>query len=129
MLEIKPVQTKEEQQRIALLCEMEYRSEDLMYVAYVDGEIVGASQFGYEDKKAWVHQIAPAPGKNDWDALFIMGRQTVNFIDLSGTHEAWMRPFGEENCALARRIGFREQADGIWYMNLEGFFDHPCQHS
>ncbi len=129
MLEIKPVQSKEEQQRLALICEIDYRPEDLMYVAYVDGELVGVSQFGYTEKQAWIHEIVPAPGTEDWDALFIMGRQTVNFIDLSGTHEAWLAPCGETGCALARRIGFREKENGIWYMNLNGFFDHPCQHS
>ena len=129
MLEIKPVQEKKEQERIALLCGMEYLPDDLMYAAYVDGALVGASQFGYTARRAWIHHIAPAPQTEDWDALFIMGRQTVNFIDLSGTHEAWMTPQGEAQCALARRIGFREQEDGTWYMNLAGFFDHPCQHT
>ncbi len=128
MLEIKPVQEKNEQERIALLCAMTYRPDDLMYVAYVDDVLVGASQFGYEEKQAFVHDLSPAIGQDDEDALFIMGRQTVNFIDLSGTHEAYMRPQTEQECARAKRIGFQEQENGVWYMNLNGFFSSPCQH-
>ncbi len=128
MLEIKPVQEKKEQERIAVLCHIPYRADDLMYVAYVDGEIVGASQFGYEDKRAFVHDLANAQDKNDADALFIMGRQTVNFIDLSGTHEAYIRPQTDAEKSMAKRIGFQAQENGLWYMNLEGFFNSPCQH-
>ncbi len=127
MLEIKPVQEKKEQERIALLCDIPYRPDDFMYVAYVDGEIVGASQFGYEEKKAFIHDLTHAVGKNDEDALFIMGRQTVNFIDLSGTHEAYLRAEDDAMRARAKRIGFREK-DGLWYMDLNGFFNSPCQH-
>ncbi len=129
MLEIKPVQEKKEQQRLALVCGAPYRPDDLMYVAYVDGTLVGISQFGYENKQAWVHDIVCAPTTDDWDALFIMGRQTVNFINLSGSSEAYIKPQGAEQIALARRIGFFEQTDGVYRMNLDGFFDHPCSHT
>ena len=129
MLEIKPVQEKAEQQRLALLCGITYRPDDFMYVAYVDEKLVGVSQFGYENGAAWVHEIVCAPDTDDWDALFIMGRQTVNFINLMGTSQAYAT-VGEDapQKALFARIGFRAQAQGAHRMDLDGFFDHPCSH-
>ena len=128
MLEIKPVQEKKEQQRLALHCGVSYRPDDFMYVAYVDEVLVGISQFGYEGTAAWVHEIVCAPDTNDLDALFIMGRQTVNFINLMGTSQAYAAPSGAEQIALFSRIGFRAQPDGAYRMDLDGFFDHPCSH-
>ncbi len=129
MLEIKPVQEKKEQQRLALLCGVAYRPDAMMYVAYVDEKLVGISQFGYTNGKAQIYEITHAPDAQDWDALFIMGRQTVNFLNLSGAKEAYITPVGEEAQALARRIGFFSNEAQEWKMNLDGFFDHPCQHS
>ena len=129
MLEIKPVQEKKEQERLALLCGISYRPDDFMYVAHVDEVLVGISQFGYENGQAWVHEIVRAPDTDDLDALFIMGRQTVNFLNLMGTQQAYAAPEGAEQSALFARIGFRAQPNGTYCMDLDGFFDHPCSHS
>jgi hypothetical protein len=58
-----------------------------------------------------------------------MGRQTVNFLNLMGTSQAYAAPEGAEQSALFARIGFRAQQDGVYRMDLDGFFDHPCSHS
>ena len=58
------------------------------------------------------------------EAMFILGRQTLNFIDLCGIHKAITdKSCGEEK--LLHAIGFREDG-GKLSINLEGMFDGKC---
>ena len=84
-------------------------------------------QFGYREDGGHIFALRGAPGTNDANALFIMGRQTMNFIDLSGTHEVWYDEKVEPLKNFARRLGFIER-DGGMFADLTGFFDHPCEH-
>ena len=127
MLEVHPVETKEKQKEICAMCGIEYDADLLCYAAYVDGIIVGASQFKLDAGCGKVFDIANTKGIDDENALFVMGRATLNFIDLCGVHAA---EFVGKDCSesLLRQIGYRKNGDGKWTMNLLGFFDAPCQH-
>lgn len=127
MLEVHPVESKEEQKNICAVCGIKYDADLLCYAAYVDGVIVGASQFKLSPKAGIVYDIANSKGSDDDNALFVMGRQTLNFIDLCGIHFAEYVG-NSENESLLRLIGYRKDSDGRWTMNLEGFFEAPCQH-
>ena len=128
MLEIKPVQEKTEHERICARCGMHYDADLLMYAAYVDGALVGASEFGMNHNGGFIYDLRNTPQSDDRDALFIMGRQTLNFIDLCGVHKATFLPQDVSYEVLAKQIGFRKLDSGEWFMNLEGFFTAPCQH-
>lgn len=125
MLEILAVQTKEEQKRLCEICNIEFRLTALSYAAYVDDELVGVSQFGIKGKDGYIFDLVSAPEKDDEDALFIMGRGLLNFLDLSGIHDAYIAPSATMPRKLSARIGFFPDDEGRLYMNLRGFFtDH-----
>ncbi len=127
MLEIYPVQTKKEQEIICRMCDQEYDPDAMCYAAYTDGVLAGACQFTIHEKSGYILSIKESGEVNDSDALFIMGRATLNFIDLCGVHSAYFK--GEvKDEQLIKRIGFRKNEDGNWFMDLTGFFEAPCQH-
>ena len=54
-----------------------------------------------------------------------MGRGTLNFIDLSGVHNAsFVGDVKDEE--LLRLIGFKKDDNGAFTINLEGFFTDHC---
>ena len=125
MLKIKPIEKKEDQRAICASCSVTYNADYFAYSAYEDDKLLGICQFGMRDGKGHVYNIAPADGTDDFDALFLLGRAALNFIDLCGVHEAYYE--GEES-SLTLAVGFKKNAEGKFYVNLEGFFVDPCQH-
>ena len=71
--------------------------------------------------------LVTAPDIDDEEALFIMGRQTLNFMDLTGTHEAYFEAKEGDNEHLIKWLGFR-MTDGVWYYDLHGKFDAHDHH-
>ena len=134
MLEVLPIQTKIEQEALCARCGMPYRPECMAYHALVDGEVVGVCQFAMNEKGGFIRGLALAkeadiPAKDRAEAIFVMGRATLNFIDLCGVHDAYFEDptFGDEG--MIKAIGFRKNDGDEWYMNLEGFFtSSPCKH-
>ena len=130
MLKVLPVQSKEEQKNLCALCNIEYKADMLAYAATVDDEFCGLSQFKLSDKGGVVCDIAHATNKFDRQAIFVLGRATLNFIDLCGVHFATFVGKTSENIdePLIRQIGFKKNNGGVYEVDLNGFFDHPCQH-
>ncbi len=122
MLIIKPIQEKERQKLYAGLCGVEYREDAFAYSADVDGRPAGICQFAIKGESGYIYDIENAKGVDDADALFIMGRAVLNFVNLCGCHDA----FAEAETPMLRRIGFREK-DGVCKMVLDGFFEAPCE--
>lgn len=123
MLKILPIQTKEEQKKLCDLCSVTYRPECLAYSAYDDENFVGIAQFKFSDKKVFLTDIKNADGVEDEEALFIMGRGLLNYTDLVGIHDAFLESYEKISPSLAMRIGFFPDENGMYYMNLRGFFD------
>ncbi|MBQ8510714.1 MAG: hypothetical protein IJ493_12485 [Clostridia bacterium] len=126
MLIIRPIQDKSYQEQLCADCGVSYDPDCLAYFAEVDGKPVGICQFRMGET-ASIRDLRPVLGTDDWDAMFIMGRQTMNFIDLHGVHAATFDGEGEESFILY--LGFHKNDEGRWYVNLEGFFDSPCKHA
>ncbi len=130
MLKVLPIQSKEEQKELCRRCEITYRPELLMYCASVNGEAVGVCQFITTDKGGLIYDISKLKDreedpKSDMEALFVMGRGALNFIDLCGVHYA--RYVGESpDGALLRAIGFKQNAEGVYEIDLTGFFTDHC---
>lgn len=136
MLKVLPIQTKAEQEALCLRCNIKFDPDLLAYAASVDGEVVGICQFKLTDKGGFIHDIAtvtdrdePLDGKarsaSDFEALFVMGRGALNFIDLCGVHTAYY--VGQDSDErLISAIGFKKDGDGVFKMNLEGFFTDHC---
>ena len=130
MIEVKPVQEKEKQAELCAAGGVTYDADLLMYAAYVDEQLVACCQFGMPKAVGLVADLFSVVPRTDAveEALFIMGRAALNFIDLCGVHEAYTPAPTEQDEALIRKIGFRKTDEETWYMNLEGFFASPCSH-
>ena len=125
MFKVLPIQTKEEQKNICQKCGVEFNADLLAYAVYVSDKLSGVCQFKLTDKGGIIYDLAPSTEFVDKDALFVMGRGALNFIDLCGVHYAqYIGAVTDE--ALLIKIGFKKNQDGIFDINLEGFFTDHC---
>ena len=126
MFKITPIQDINEQERFAKACGAEAK---VGYFAYAmtdneSGAIMGFSQFELTESYGFISDLKPAIGYDDVEALFILGRATMNFVDLCGAHvcRAALESSDER---LLHAIGFRKKED---YMecDMTGMFDGHC---
>lgn len=136
MLKVLPIQSKAEQEELCRRCNVKYDADLLAYAASVDGELVGICQFKLTDKGGFIYDLAKltdrdepedqkARDASDFEALFVMGRGALNFIDLCGVHRAYYVGDASDERLLSA-VGFRKNEDGRYEMNLEGFFTDHC---
>ena len=130
MLKVLPIQSKDEQKRLCALCGVDFNEELLAYAASVDDKFCGICQFKLTDKGGIIYDIAHANGSFDRQAIFVLGRAALNFIDLCGVHYAIFSGQLTENVdeRLIRQIGFSKNGEDVYSIDLTNFFDHPCQH-
>ena len=128
MLKVLPIQTKAEQENICKKCNVKFNPDLLAYSATVDDELRGVSQFKLTAEGGLVYDVAPAIDTYDFEALFVLGRGTLNFIDLCGVHYAIYKGSveSEEKLRLLKAIGFKETASGSLELDLTGFFTDHC---
>lgn len=132
MLKVFPIQDKNEQAALCERCGVTYNAELLAYQATVDDEFVGICQFKLQSEGGILYDLAPLNGDNqDFEAIFVLGRAALNFIDLCGVHQAYFD--GDVSVpgeTLLRAIGFRpdESQNGRLGMDLTDFFTSPCKH-
>ena len=82
-------------------------------------------QFEIEGDTGYISDLKEAPGLSDFEAMFILGRATMNFIDMCGTHKCRASLVaGEER--LLKSIGFKENG-GEYFSDMAGMFDGKCQ--
>jgi len=124
MLEIKPIQTKEEQKEICELCGIEFDVDCLAYSAKENGKLLGVSQFRIFGKYAVIYDLNNTLDIDDLEALIIMGKGTLHFIDFCGVEEVIIKT---NNRNLPEILGFKKNVDGIYKVNLERYFESPCQ--
>lgn len=136
MLKVLPIQSKAEQEALCVRCNVKFDPDLLAYAAYVDGDVVGICQFKLTDRGGFIYDIAAvvdideaADAKtraaSDFEALFVMGRGALNFIDLCGVHKAFYIGQASDE-ALLSAIGFKKDEDGVFKIDLEGFFTDHC---
>ena len=127
MLKVLPIQSKADQELDCARCGITYRPDALAYRATVNDVFVGMCQFKLTEHGGEIYDIAKLPDVEDFEAMFVMGRAALNFIDLCGVHYArYLSEDIDESLALA--IGFTKNSDGIFDVDLTDFFLHPCQH-
>ena len=121
MLKVLPIQSKLQQEEICLHCGVTYNPDLMAYAAYDDATLLGVCQFKLTAEGGILYDLAPAEGTESFEGLFIMGRGTLNFIDLCGVHKAFYRgEVTDERLLLA--VGFKKDDNGEYAVNLEGFF-------
>ena len=126
MLEVLPIQDKQEQEALCARCKIPYRVEMLAYQALVEGELRGICQFTMNAEGGRIVDFAHVPDAYEFEPMFVMGRAALNFIDLCGIHRAFFDA-EYDNETLIRAIGFSKN-DGRYEMDLTDFFQEPCKH-
>ena len=128
MLKVLPIQSKAEQEAICKKCNVIFKPDLLAYSATVNDVLMGVSQFKLTDKGGVVYDLAPASDTFDFEALFVLGRGTLNFIDLCGVHNALFvgEIADEQTERLIKAVGFKKDENGSFSVNLEGFFTDHC---
>lgn len=130
MLKVFPIPDKKQQEKMCALCAIPFETDLLAYQATVEDVFVGMCQFKLSPEGGIIYHLAPLKDQPvDNEALFVMGRAALNFIDLCGIHRAFYD--GDESipgAQLLHAVGFRKNADGRLEMDLTGFFTAPCQH-
>ena len=124
MFKITPIQSVDEQIAVAKRCGTEYREGAFAY-AMIDadsGELMGFSQFEITDNGGHLIDLRPIGKEDDYEAMFILGRATMNFIDMCGAHTLSASASAGDN-TLLRAIGLRPTDDGSLFCDMTGFFD------
>lgn len=126
MLIIRPIQDKDQQARFCEACGVPFFVDALAYAAYEEKEFLGISQFSVGDEYGTIYHLAPKMGIKDNEALFIMGRQTMNWIDLLGIHTCRCH-VDATTPKLLFALGFTNAPqDGYIYADMTGMFDGAC---
>ena len=127
MFKISPINDINIQAEYAALCSTSVKNGYFAY-AMIDvetNELMGFSQFEIDGACGYISDISPRDGLSDFEAMFILGRATMNFIDMCGAHEC-----KADKCAaderLLKSIGFKVTDSGDWYANMTGMFDGHC---
>jgi len=128
MLEVLPIQDKQEQEALCARCGIEFHTELLAYKALVDGDLRGVCQFTMDASGGRIVGFAPIPEIYEFEPMFVMGRAALNFIDLCGVHRAFFDATCD-NETLVKAIGFSKNSDGRYEIDLTDFFKEPCKHS
>ena len=93
---------------------------------YDTNELMAISQFEIGDKEAYVYDIKEANGEYDYEAMFILLRQTMNFIEKCGIDVCFAYE-SSGNTKLLCHAGFKKTDDNKYKAILTGMFDGHCQ--
>lgn len=127
MFKISPINDKKLQKNYASACGAEFRPD---YFAYAmtdveSGDLMAIAQFEIDGEYGYISDIRSRIGYSDFEAMFILGRSTMNFIDLCGAHICRAASdAGEER--LLRAIGFKKKETNEYECNMQGMFDGKC---
>ena len=127
MFKISPIQEKEIQKKYAECCGADFVFDALAYamINQNDGTLMGMSQFDIRQDTGYIHNISSAIGYSDFEAMFILGRATMNFIDLCGNHECLASKTAADESFL-KALGFKKNESGEFYADTNGMFDGNC---
>jgi len=128
MLEVLPIQNKQEQEALCARCKIPFDADLMAYKALVEGELKGVCQFTMNQNGGRICHFAHVPDQYEFEPMFVMGRAALNFIDLCGVHRAFFDA-EYDNETLIKAIGFSRNTDGRFEMDLTDFFKEPCKHS
>ena len=126
MFKITPINDKQIQKQFAEACGAKY-NEDFFAYAMTDaesGEIMGFSQFEIDGDFGYISSLRPKIGYEDFEAMFILGRATMNFIDTCGAHACRASLDAAEE-RLIKAIGFK-LCEEEYICDMTGMFDGHC---
>ena len=117
MLEIKPIQSKEEQEAACVRCGVPYQADMMAYSAKDDGKFIGVAQFTMIEGAGYINNITLIEGTDDFEALLLLGRAMLNFIDLCGIHQAYCADDAAD-ARILTAIGFKRNENGKLHADM-----------
>ncbi len=127
MFKISPIEDKKTQRAQVEACGGVFR-EDYFAYAMIDNEsgtLMGISQFEIEGETGYISDLREAPGLSDFEAMFILGRATMNFIDMCGAHKC-RAALDAADERLIKSIGFKV-INGEYFSDMTGMFEGKCK--
>ncbi len=127
MFKISPIQDKEQQRIFARECDIQF-DESLFAYAMIDEDtdaLMGMSQFDISGESGYIASLKPRVGYFDFEAMFILGRATMNFIDLCGSHTCYADKSGAD-LRLLKAIGFKETENSQLFADMTNMFSGHC---
>lgn len=127
MFRIAPVQTETERAQTAEEAGIRLCEGSFLYAMRdcETGRLLGLAQFDIREESGEILDLVPAPGVDDFEAMFILGRATMDFIDRTGAHRCTALQKGAD-ARLLRAIGFRPAEGDILTCDMMGMFDGHC---
>ena len=125
MRKVKPILDKDTQKELGDLCGAAYNPDCLAFSAYDDEKFIGFCQFEVSGEIANIIDLRHIPGLNDFEAMFIMSRGALNYMDLCGFHIARCNA-NAADITLIRAIGFKEIDNNLFEMDLTKEFTGNC---
>jgi len=127
MFRITPIQDGETQRKYASECGAEYRNGYFAYsmIDQESGELMGFSQFEINGPCGHIEDLRAKIGLDDNEAMFILGRATMNFIDMCGAHSCTASKTAGE-ARLLHAIGFKDEREGLLYCDMTDMFSGKC---
>ena len=127
MFTISPINEKEKQKEYATACGATFHPDFFAY-SMIDkdsGELMGFSQFEIDERGGYISDLKPRIGYTDFEAMFILGRATMNFIDMCDAHTCRAAKDAADS-RLIRAIGFKETDGEDYVVDMTGMFDGNC---
>ena len=127
MFKISPIQDKALQIEYAKACGVECSIELFAYsmIDQESGELMGYAEFDIGSDCGYIKALRPRLGYSDFEAMFILGRATMNFIDLCGVHTCKAATNAAEE-RLIKSIGFKLTESGEYFADMTNMFSGHC---
>ena len=126
MFKISPIQDEKLQKEYLEACGSTLREGYFAYAMKDEetGELMGVSQFEINGEEGYISDLREVPGRGDFEAMFILGRATMNFIDLCGAHKCRAAK-GAADESLIKSIGFKLTGDE-YFSDMADMFSGHC---
>ena len=120
MLEMRPVYTAYEREEYTAPFGIVPEEGKTVICARYPDRFVGMAYVSAEDEQGTVHFLSLVDGYEDDTDEFLLGKAMLNYLDLHGVKNV-IYPAPKKE-ALAKRLGFRAGVDGVYTLNLTGYF-------
>lgn len=128
MLIIKPIQDKEFQKEICTRCGFTFDPTLFAYSEKENDKLIAGCQFDILGKEAIIQDFGMEKSSvEDIEALIILGRAVLNFLELSGVETCHFETKSPDSIRYAKAIGFTP-IENKMSISLKGLFDARCSH-
>lgn len=128
MLVINPAQDKNYQEEVCIACGFKFDPSLFLYSEKENDKLIAGCQFDILGKTSVISDFGMVKEtQEDIEALIILGRAVLNFLELSGVEACVFDTDSENNDKYAQMIGFKKEGERF-VISLKGLFDSKCNH-